>query len=76
MTTAEQLFTAAMQLSPEEREALAGRLLGSLDEDRDPGYEEAWAAEIERRLKDHDAGDGDWVEWDEALAAMFPERRR
>jgi putative addiction module component (TIGR02574 family) len=52
--TTQALESAALLLPPEERARLAERLLASLD--IDPEIEEAWAAEVEKRLADWEAG--------------------
>lgn len=44
----EELEVAAMQLPPEERERLGEMLLASVDVPE--SHEEAWAAEIDRRV--------------------------
>lgn len=62
--TTQALESAALLLPPEERARLAERLLASLD--IDPEIEAAWAAEVEKRLGDWDAGLVDAVSWDEA----------
>ena len=49
-TQLEILESEALKLTPSERPALAQRLLASLDVDSE--IEEAWAAEIERRIAD------------------------
>ncbi len=43
----ESLYEQALLLSPDERELLASRLLMSVE--KEPGYDEAWKAELERR---------------------------
>jgi hypothetical protein len=51
----EDLLAAALDLPTKERARLAHELLVSLDDDEgepDPGWEEAWCVEIERRLRD------------------------
>lgn len=50
MTTAAQLYREALQLSPADRELLAQQLHDSLE--KEPGYDEAWSREIERRIDD------------------------
>ncbi len=50
----ETLETEAMKLTLEERAYLADRLLASLSADAD--IEEAWAAEVERRIADIESG--------------------
>jgi len=62
------LESAALLLPPEERARLAERLLASLD--IDPEIEAAWAAEVEKRLADWDAGLVDAVPWDEVRKQM------
>lgn len=51
-----QLLDAALQLSPEERAALAGELIQSLETEIDPDAEAAWSVEIRARLARVDAG--------------------
>ena len=45
------LLAAALQLSAEERAALAGQLIESLDQQVDDDAEAAWSVEIQRRLQ-------------------------
>jgi putative addiction module component (TIGR02574 family) len=47
----EQLTEQALELSESERAGLAHRLLLSLDEPKEEGVEEAWEAEIARRVE-------------------------
>lgn len=53
-TQLEILESEALKLTLGERAALAQRLLASLDEDSE--IEDAWAAEIERRIADVESG--------------------
>ena len=69
MTTAERLLKEAMQLSSDEREQLARELLASIE--KEPGYNEAWEAEIKRRIEDLESGKSDLVEWDEVKGMLF-----
>jgi putative addiction module component (TIGR02574 family) len=70
-TVIDDLFAQALVLSDEERAALAGRLLESLDRSEpDEGVEEAWAAEIERRMADYRAGRLKTIPWSEARAYL------
>ena len=50
----EVLEAQAMKLTAEERARLADRLIASLTEDAE--IEEAWAAEVERRIAEIEAG--------------------
>ncbi|MEK8049249.1 addiction module protein [Ideonella sp. DXS22W] len=49
-----ELEAQALRLSPEERARLADKLLSSLG--ADAAVEEAWAAEVDRRIQEWDAG--------------------
>lgn len=60
------LLTEALRLSPEERAALAGELIQSLETEVDADAEAAWAAEIRSRLAQLDAGKAVTIPWSEA----------
>lgn len=62
-----QIESAAMELPPHERARLAERLLASLD--HDTAVEEAWAAEVERRVQDYRSGKLSALSGDDVLAA-------
>jgi putative addiction module component (TIGR02574 family) len=61
-----QLLVEALRLTDEERAALAGELIDSLDSDVDPDAEAAWAAEIRARVSDFEAGRSKTIPWSEA----------
>jgi putative addiction module component (TIGR02574 family) len=61
-----QLLSEALRLSPDERAALAGELIQSLETEIDPDAEAAWSAEIRARLDRVDAGRATTVSWAEA----------
>jgi putative addiction module component (TIGR02574 family) len=61
-----QLLDAALRLKPEERAALAGELIQSLETEVDPDAEAAWSTEIHARLARVDAGLAKTVPWSEA----------
>jgi len=61
-----ELESQALQLPPEERVRLADRLLTSLSDDA--SVDEAWAAEIARRLAELDSGAVELVPYAEAMA--------
>jgi len=50
----EMLEAQALKLSPEERAQLADRLIASLFQDNE--IEDAWSVEVERRIKEIEAG--------------------
>jgi putative addiction module component (TIGR02574 family) len=64
------LYEKASELTPDDRAELAGRLLESLEESPEPGLEEAWAAEIERRMSDYQAGRVKTISWQEVRARL------
>jgi len=64
-TTADIIRDTALALPPDERAWLASELIASLDEGNDPNVEAAWAAEIERRIAEVEAG-AETIGWEEA----------
>ena len=56
MKTIDELFDAAMTLSPERRVALAERLLASVADKKQSEIDAAWAEEAQQRLRDYDEG--------------------
>jgi putative addiction module component (TIGR02574 family) len=56
----------ALKLTAEERAHLADRLLASLFEDHE--VEEAWAAEVERRIEEVESGRAQLIPATEAIA--------
>jgi len=71
-----RLFAEALQLPPEERAALAGELIQSLDPEVDDDAEAAWSVEIRRRLERLDAGLATTVPWAEARRRILAAARR
>jgi len=66
----EELLEQASELTPNDRAELAGRLLESIEEPPDADVEEAWAAEIERRMADYRAGRVTTIPWSEVRAHL------
>ena len=62
---ADELLKKALTLPAEDRAAMAGSLLESLEEPVDPSAEEAWNDEIARRIADLDSGKAKTVPWEE-----------
>lgn len=67
----QKLLQEALKLPPEERAALAGTLIDSLDTDVDPDIEAAWAAEFARRAQEIDSGKVKCIPWPEARRAIL-----
>ena len=70
-----ELYEKASQLSADDRAELAGLLLESIDEPADEGVEEAWAAEIERRMAEYRAGRVKTIPWSEVRARLHRNNR-
>ena len=66
MSDNKRLLEEALHLPAEERAALAGALIESLDPEVDEDVEAAWSAEIHRRLERVDAGVAKTIPWSEA----------
>jgi putative addiction module component (TIGR02574 family) len=67
----EALEAEALQLSPSERARLVEKLIASLD--ADPEVEEAWAAEVERRLAEIENGTVSLLPGPETVAKLKAE---
>ena len=67
---AHDVLADALALSDEDRGELAEKLAASLDADVDPGAEDAWAAEIQRRLARIEAGQAKSISLSEAFVRM------
>ena len=65
-----ELYEKASELAPNDRAELAGLLLESIEEPSDEGVEEAWAAEIERRMAEFRAGRIKTIPWSEVRARL------
>jgi putative addiction module component (TIGR02574 family) len=67
------LYERATELTPEDRAELAGLLLESLEGEGTPGedVEQAWAAEVERRMAEFRAGRVKTVSWQELRAQLY-----
>ena len=69
-TTLDSLSNEALTLPPDQRLALARRLLDSVDLEPEPGAEAAWEAEIARRIARFDAGESKAIPASEVLARL------
>lgn len=71
-----RLLAEALRLPEEERAALAGELIQSLDREVDADAEAAWSAEIRARLDEVDAGTATIVSWSEARRRIHAAAQR
>ena len=65
------IFRDAAELSERDRATLAGLLIESLESEPDPEVEAAWAAEIERRVAELDAGAVKTIPWEEVRQRLL-----
>jgi putative addiction module component (TIGR02574 family) len=65
-----ELKEQAAALSTSERAELALALIESLDGPADSGVDEAWAAEIDRRLQEIDSGEVEPIPGDEVFRRL------
>jgi len=72
--TADDVLSNALSLTAEERGKVAASLIESLDEQVDDGADQAWAAEIRRRLDEIDAGHVTLIPWEEARRLIRGDR--
>jgi len=70
-----ELFAQASNLSERERATLAGLLIESLESETDPDVEEAWHAEVERRVAELDSGTAKTVPWETVRAELLRRTR-
>ena len=73
-----EILLEASELPESDRAELAGRLLETLHGQPDEDVEAAWAEEVERRVRQIDAGEVKTIPWEEVRAklhARLNERR-
>lgn len=70
MATKEDLLSDVLRLPPEERAEVAHKLLLSLEESEDPGAEDAWSEEVERRAREVLDGSVKTVPWEQVEARL------
>ena len=69
--TFNEIFREAADLPEQDRATLAGLLIDSLEGLPDPDVEAVWAAEINRRVAEVDAGTVKTVPWEEVRQRLF-----
>lgn len=68
--TPAELLQHALQLPEDDRLALATELLESVEGPEDPEWAAAWAAELDRRVREIDEGRAKAVPWAEVKAKL------
>jgi len=71
MLEAQKILEEALTLPENERAKLAASLIDSLDAESDEGVEEAWRAEVARRVQEIDEGRVTMVDWAEARRSIL-----
>jgi putative addiction module component (TIGR02574 family) len=66
-----ELFRKASDLPDSDRALLAGLLIESLDAEPDEEVEQAWLAEVERRVAELDSGSVQTVSWEKVKARLM-----
>lgn len=69
--TVKELYEEASTLDEKQRADLAGLLLESLDSERDPDVEQAWAAEIKTRIAQIENGEVDLIPWEDVKREIY-----
>ena len=70
-TSVIDLFNKAADLPEEDRATLAGLLIESLDTEIDEGVEQAWQAEVQRRLSELETGSVKTVPWESVRSRVL-----
>lgn len=65
------VFQAAAKLPENDRAALAGLLIETLDPASETEVEAAWSEEIRRRLAEIDGGTVELIPWEEVRAELL-----
>lgn len=71
-----ELFQEAADLPDGDRAELAGMLIESLDGEPDPDVEVAWSEEVERRVRQVDAGEAELIPWEQVRSDLFARAKR
>lgn len=69
--TTEEVLKQALTLDEKGRASVAGALIESLHRQVDPDADEAWDAEILRRVQEIDSGAVKMVPWSEVRQRLF-----
>jgi len=66
-----ELIREAAQLPETDRATLAGAMIESLDPRPTPEVKAAWSREIERRVREVEAGSVELADWADVRAELF-----
>ena len=74
--TVHEIFQDASELPDRDRAELAGMLIESLDGEPDPDAEALWSEEVERRVRQVDAGEVALIPWEQVRSDLFSRAKR
>ena len=66
-----EIIKEAAALPDDDRATLAGAMIESLDPRPTPEVKAAWSREIERRVREVEAGTAELADWAEVRAELF-----
>jgi len=66
-----ELIREAAELTESDRATLAGVMIESLDPSPTPEVKTAWSREIERRVREIDAGTVELLDWEDVRVELF-----
>lgn len=66
----QRLLREALSLPPRSRASMAGTLIRSLDVREDRDVEAAWAAEVDRRVRDVESGKAKLIPWEQVRRSL------
>ena len=69
--TPSEVLKLALTLDEQGRASVAGALIESLQPEADPDAEQAWDAEIRRRVEELDSGAVQTIPWSEVRRRLF-----
>jgi len=72
----DEILSAALALSPDERAIIAGLLLESLNPPNQKQIDAAWAEEVERRIREIDEGKVETIDGELVMQKLRSRRKR
>jgi putative addiction module component (TIGR02574 family) len=72
---ADEIRKRALELPADERLALASELIDSVEGREDPEWGAAWAAELDRRVRELEQGTAKTIPWEQVRAEILERLR-
>lgn len=73
---ADELYERVLDLPVGERLSLAAKLIDSVEGPEDPEWSSAWAAELDRRMAQVEAGEAELEDWQTVKASVLADLHR